>query len=148
MSNLEIGMSNKGQSPGNRKKYDLEERTAQFGEAVIELVTTLRQDPLNSPLVSQTVRAASSVGANHMEADGAECRKCSQHKVSIGKKEAEETTRRLRMGARTNPGGLAERQALSKKAHEPCLTLSSIILAKKQSVTQALRFRSSLTQYS
>ena len=30
-----------------RKKYDLEEGTARFGEAIVELVKTLRQDPVN-----------------------------------------------------------------------------------------------------
>jgi four helix bundle protein len=55
---------------------------------VIEPVKTLRQNLINSPLVSQIVRAASRFGANHMEADGAESRKDFQHKVSICKKEA------------------------------------------------------------
>jgi four helix bundle protein len=68
-------MSNKAQNPNDKKKYDLEERTAQFGEAIIELVRTFPQDPVNSPLISQLVRAATSIGANYMEADGAESKK-------------------------------------------------------------------------
>jgi len=65
-------MSNQAQNPNDKKKYDLEERTAQFGEAIIGLVKTLPKDPINSPLISQIVRAGTSIGANYMEADGAE----------------------------------------------------------------------------
>jgi len=36
-----------------------------------------------SPLISQIVRAATSIGANYMEADGAESKKDFQHKISI-----------------------------------------------------------------
>ena len=84
-------MPNKAQNPDDKRRYDLEERTAQFGEAVIELVKTLLQDPINNPLLSQIVRAATSVGANYMEADGAESKKDFRHKISICKKEAKET---------------------------------------------------------
>jgi four helix bundle protein len=124
-------MPNKAQSPNDKKRYDLEERTARLGEAVIELVRTLRQDPVNSPLVSQIVRAACSVGANYMEADGAESKKDFQHKISICKKEAKETRHWLRMIATANPGRQAECRALSNEAHELTLIFSSILLSTK-----------------
>jgi four helix bundle protein len=124
-------MPNKAQNPNDKKRYDLEERTARLGEAVIELVKTLRQDPINSPLISQIVRAASSVGANYMEADGAESKRDFQHKISICKKEAKETRHWLRMIAQANPTGQAECQALSKEAQELTLIFSSIPLSKK-----------------
>ena len=73
-------------SNDKKKKYDLEERTAQFGQAIIELVKTLPHDPINSPLISQIVRAGTSIGANYMEADGAESRKDFRHRISICKK--------------------------------------------------------------
>lgn len=111
--------------------YDLEERTAQFGEAVIELAKSLVQNSINSPLVSQIVRAATSVGANYMEADGAESRRDFRHKISICKKEAKETKHWLRMIATASPGRQAECQALSKEAHELTLIFSAILLPKK-----------------
>ena len=52
-------------------KYDLEERTAQFGESIILFCKTLKIDPILSPLVNQLIRAATSIGANYMEANGA-----------------------------------------------------------------------------
>jgi len=83
MTNDEAQMSNKTQNPNDKKKYDLEERTAQFGEAIIELVKTFHQDSINSPLINQIVRASTSIGANYMEVDGAESQKDFQHKISI-----------------------------------------------------------------
>jgi len=89
-------MPNKAQTANDKKKCYLEERTAQFGEAVIELVKTYPQDFINSPLVSQTAGAATSVGANYMEADGAESKIDFQHRISICEKEAKETKHWLR----------------------------------------------------
>jgi four helix bundle protein len=124
-------MPNQAQSPNGKKKYDLEERTAQLGEAVIELVKTIRQDTINSPLISQIVRAASSVGANYVEADGAESKKDFQHKISICKKEAKETKHWLRMITSANPGRQAECRVLSNEARELTPIFSSILLSKK-----------------
>jgi hypothetical protein len=70
MSKPKVQMPNKAQNPNDKKKYDLEERTARFGQAIIELAKTFPQDPVNNPLISQIVRAATSIGANYMEADG------------------------------------------------------------------------------
>ena len=83
MSNDKAQMPKGVQNPNDKRKYDLEERITQFGEATIELVKTFRQDPVNSPLVSQLVRAATSVGANHMGAYGAGSKRDFQHKISI-----------------------------------------------------------------
>ena len=52
----EVQMTNEG------RKYDLEERTALFGEAIIEFVKMLPNNPINNPLISQIVRAGTSVG--------------------------------------------------------------------------------------
>jgi four helix bundle protein len=124
-------MPNKAPSPNDKKKYDLEERTAQFGEATIELVKMVPKDPISSPLISQIVRAATSVGANYVEADGAESKRDSQHKISICKKESKETRHWLRMIAKANPSREADCQALSKEAHELTLIFSSILLSGK-----------------
>lgn len=59
----------------NDKNFDLEERTAKFGEDVIEFLKTIKIDVINKELVSQLVRSATSVGANYQEADGAVSKK-------------------------------------------------------------------------
>jgi four helix bundle protein len=53
------------------RRYDLEERTAVFGEAIIVLLKTFAATPITTPLISQLVRAATSVGVNYCEADDA-----------------------------------------------------------------------------
>jgi four helix bundle protein len=132
MANDKAQMSDKAQNPNDKKKYDLEERTAQFGEAIIELVKTFPQDPVNSPLINQIVRAATSIGANYMEADGAESKKDFQHKISICKKEAKETKHWLRMIAKANPSRRDECQELFREAQELSLIFSSILLPRKK----------------
>jgi hypothetical protein len=56
-------------------KYDLEERTAQFGEAVIDFVRTIPQGPVTNRLIDQLVGCGTSIGANYCEADDAVSRK-------------------------------------------------------------------------
>src|SRR4051794_6636971 len=52
-----------------KRVYDLEERTALFGEAIIRFAKKIPQNPVNNRLVAQLVRAGTSVGANYCEAD-------------------------------------------------------------------------------
>ena len=52
-------------------KYDLEERTARFGENIIDFLKTITRNEINKPLISQLVRSATSIGANYMEANQA-----------------------------------------------------------------------------
>jgi hypothetical protein len=40
----------------NDKKYDLEERTARFGENVMDFVKLLERNEINRPLISQVIR--------------------------------------------------------------------------------------------
>jgi len=43
MSNYKAQMSNQAQNPNNKKNYDLEERTAKFGEDIIEFSRKLEE---------------------------------------------------------------------------------------------------------
>jgi four helix bundle protein len=131
MTNYKAQMPNQAQNPNDKKKYDLEERTAQFGEAIIEFAKILPKDPVNNPLISQLVRAGTSIGANYMEADGAESKKDFQHKISICKKESKETKHWLRMITKANPSRRDECQKLFREAQELSLIFSSILLPKK-----------------
>src|SRR3989339_269980 len=95
-------MTNQCQN-NNDKKYDLEERTASFGEKIIKFVRLLPEDTVTRPIILQLVRSATSIGANYMEADTAESKKDFQHKIGIARKEAKETMHWLRMLAKANP---------------------------------------------
>ena len=54
----------KNQTP--QPVYDLEERTARFGEAVIDFAKTIPRDPVTERIISQLIGAGTSVGANYI----------------------------------------------------------------------------------
>ncbi len=120
-------MTNQIQNPNNKKKYDLADRTAKFGEDIIEFAKTLSSTSVNRPLIGQIVRSGTSIGANYMEADGAESKKDFRHKISIAKKESKETMHWLRMVAKANPDKQETCRLLWKEAHELALIFSSIL---------------------
>jgi len=74
-----------------KNKYDLEERTAKFGEEIIKFVKKMPESLIIKPLISQLVRAGTSVGANYCEADDTESKKDFKHKIGICKKELRES---------------------------------------------------------
>src|SRR3989344_1386545 len=111
-------------------KYDLEERTAQFGEAIIDLSKSVRQTFVNKPIINQLIRSATSVGANYMEADVAESKTDFRHKIGICKKEAKETLHWLRMLSRAAPEKQTECRKLWREAHELLFIFSAILKRK------------------
>lgn len=119
-------MPNQAQNPKS-KKYDLEERTAKFGENVIEFASGLPDTPVNRSLINQVVRSGTSIGANYTEADGAESGKDFKHKIAICKKESKETKHWFRMIAKANPNKAEKCRELWQEAHELSLIFSSIL---------------------
>jgi len=112
-------------------QYDLEERTAKFGEAVIDFVKTLKQNPINSPLISQIVKSATSIGANYCEANNASSKKDFKNKIFICKKESSETKHWLRMIARANQDEKDKCKLLWKEVNELTMIFSKIITSLK-----------------
>ncbi|MBI5766005.1 four helix bundle protein [Candidatus Falkowbacteria bacterium] len=106
--------------------YDLEERTAKFGENVILLVKTLKGSDINGPLIRQIIRSATGVGANYMEANQGSSKKDFKNKIRISQKEANETKHWLRMIAVANPDKKEECRKLWSEAHELTLIFSKI----------------------
>lgn len=119
--------NNKSISNGKCQSYDLEERTARFGETVISFATSIRRDVINLPLISQLIRSATSIGANYCEADGASSKKDFRNKISICKKEAKETKHWLRMIVQANPGLKDEARKLWTEVQQLTLIFSAII---------------------
>lgn len=110
----------------NRKQYDLEERTAVFGESIIALCKRVRQDAVAKSLVSQLVRSATSIGANYMEANGASSKKDFANKIFICKKEAQETKHWLRMLASSDPALRDDIRKLWQECQELTLIFQKI----------------------
>lgn len=113
------------------KKFDLEERTSVFGEDVINFAKQIPQNPINNPLITQFVKAGTSIGANYCEADSAESRKDFEHKMGICKKESKETRYWLRMIARACPELKDRARILWKESNELLLIFSKIIKNSK-----------------
>ncbi len=106
--------------------YDLEERTAKFGENVIRFMSTLPKNETNKILINQIIRSATSVGANYMEANQASSKKDFKNKISICRKEANETKYWLRMVLSANKEKSDECKKLWAESHELLLIFSKI----------------------
>ena len=115
-----------------KKKFDLEERTAKFGEDIIEFARELPKTVITIPLIGQLIRAGTSVGANYCEADCAESKKDFEHKLGICKKESKESKHWLRMIAKALPEKKDKARKLWQEANELNLIFTSIIKKLKQ----------------
>ena len=116
----------------DKKNFDLEERTAKFGESVIVLCKSVKKDQVSTPLISQIVRSATSIGANYMEANNASSRKDFRNKIYICKKEVQETKHWLRMMAVSIPEQADVLRGLWKEAHELNLIFQKITSTLKK----------------
>jgi len=111
--------------------YDLEERTAKFGEAIIDFCRMLSQDVVSKPIINQLIRSGTSIGANYMEANGASSRNDFRNKIFICKKEAHETKHWLRMLLRCFPDKKSDIMKLWKEAQELTLIFQKITSSLK-----------------
>lgn len=111
--------------------YDLEERSARFGEDVIEFLKTIHVTPITKSLIEQLVRASTSIGANYCEADDSGTRKEFRHRISICKRESRESKHWLRMIAKAAPEKKAPARKLWQEAKELHLIFCAIYRGTK-----------------
>jgi len=107
-------------------RYDLHERTALFGEAIIRLAAKIPVTPVSQRMISQLVGAGTSVGANYCEADDADSKKDFRHKIGICRKESKETKYWLRMIVVAAPELRDEARVLWQEAKELNLIFGKI----------------------
>jgi len=107
-------------------KYNLEDRTAKFGERVILFCRILNEDSITRPLINQLIRSATSIGANYMEANGASSRTDFRNKIYICKKEAQETKHWIRMLSVAIPDKKDELRELWQEAQELTMIFQKI----------------------
>ena len=86
--------------PAAGKPYDLEERTALFGEAIIDFLKRVPVNPITRRLIDQLSGAGTSIGANYCEADDAPSKKAFRNSIATCKREAREAKFFIRMIAR------------------------------------------------
>jgi len=107
-------------------KYDLEERTAKFGEEIIKFAKKIPINPVTIRIIPQLVAAGTSIGANYGEADDAESNKDFKHKIGICKKESREVKNWLRIIVVACPELKDEARKLWQEAKELNLIFNSI----------------------
>ena len=110
-----------------KHKFDLEERTAKFGIAVIDFARKISEDSITRPLIVQLVRAGTSVGANYCEANDAESKKDFIHKIGICKKEAHESMYWFHMIGVAVPASKDAARKLWQEAKELNLIFAAIM---------------------
>ena len=112
--------------PAPKQVYDLEERTARFGEAVIDFANTIPRTAVTRRLIEQLVGCRTSVGANYCEADDAVSKKEFRLRCGTCKKEARETKYFLRMVVRAAPELKPQARPLWQEAEELHLIFAKI----------------------
>ncbi|OGG11920.1 four helix bundle protein [Candidatus Gottesmanbacteria bacterium RBG_13_45_10] len=107
--------------------YDLEERTAKFGENIVKFCKGISVTGVSAPIIHQLVRSGTSIGANYMEANGASSRRDFVNKIFICKKEAQETKHWLRMFAVCEPTRKDDIKLLWQECQELTLIFQKIV---------------------
>jgi four helix bundle protein len=106
--------------------YDLAERTARFGEAVIDFANIIPQTAVTWRLIEQLAGCGTSVGANYCEADDAVSKREFRLRCGTCKKEARETKYFLRMIVRAVPELKPQAGPLWQEARELHLIFAQI----------------------
>jgi four helix bundle protein len=109
-----------------RHAFDLEERTAQFGEAIIRFCKRIPRGPENNRLIDQLVGCSTSIGANYCEANERVSKKDFKNTIGRCVKEAKETKFFLRMIAASEPNLADEARKLYREVKELHLIFASI----------------------
>jgi four helix bundle protein len=110
----------------SRHPFDLEERTAVFGEAFIGFAKTIPRSPGNDRLVGQLVGCGTSIAANYCEANERVSKKDFRNTIGRCVKEAKETKYFLRLIAAAEPRLADDARALYREAKELHLIFASM----------------------
>jgi four helix bundle protein len=105
---------------------DLGERTARFGEAVIDFAKKVPVNPVTERLIPQLVGAGTSVGSNYCEADEAVSKKDYRYRIAYCKKESRESKFFVRMIVRAVPELREDGRPLWQEAKELHLIFAKI----------------------
>jgi four helix bundle protein len=109
------------------QKYDLEGRTALFGESVVEFAKLIPANQVTRSLIDQVVRSGTSIGANYCEADDASTKKEFRQKIGYCRKESRETKHWLRMIVKAVPELRDQAAPLWQEAKELHLIFAAIL---------------------
>lgn len=115
--------------------YDLEERTLKFSKNLIDFLKVCPKNNITFPLIDQTLRAGTSIGANYREANGASSKKDFYNKIFICKKESKESLYWLELLGKTldDEKLLKQCSALWSESKEFILIFGKIVSNRKVS---------------
>src|SRR2546430_8802195 len=105
---------------------DLEERTAQFGEAIVQFCKKIPRDPTSDRLIGQLTGCGTSVGANYCEANERVSKKDFRNIIGRCVKEAKETKYFLRLIAAAEPRLAEAARTLYREAKELHMIFASM----------------------
>ncbi len=87
----------------NSKRFDLEDRTLEYGKRIIAMAKALPKNIINLKLIDQVVRSGTSVVSNYREANETETKKDFRFRIRICRKEGKETIYWLKLIVEANP---------------------------------------------
>jgi four helix bundle protein len=112
------------------RQFDLEERTARFGESIIAFAKRIALNVITEPLLGQLVKSATSIGANYCEADDAGSNKEFRYRISVCKRESRESKHWLRMIVAAEPDHKSDARVLWQEAKELHLIFAAIFRSR------------------
>lgn len=113
-------------SNSKQNKYDLEERTLNFTQKVIEYIEKLPKSLANTEISKQLIRASGSIGANYIEANESLGKKDFLMKAKTCKKESKESRYWLKL-SKPNPEDNQEKECLIQESTELMKIFGSIV---------------------
>lgn len=114
------------------KELEFEQRLQKFAASVIALCREIKINPYNRAIIDQVIRSAASIGANYTEANCASLKRDFVAKVSISRKESQETKFWLKLLLDTEPEFKNSIELLWQECHEVSLIFHKIIYTIKQ----------------
>ena len=113
------------------KVYDLKQRTFIFSVGTIKFLETLPNDYISRIIGQQLLRAATSIGANIIEAQAASSKKDFANYYNIALKSANETKYWFLLLKSMNRGNKEESEKLLKEVDEICKILAKSLLTMR-----------------
>lgn len=113
-------------------KTELEGRTKIFSVRIVHIIRSFPKTIDGFELARQLLRASTSIGANHREANRAESKSDFIHKIGIAEKEASEMVYWLEICKSVALGSTADADSLHKEASELLAIITTIGRKAKQ----------------
>lgn len=119
----------------SQSKREIHDRIYKFVLLVLQSIKFVPKTTENLVLIKQVIRSSSSIGANALEADGAETKKEFIHRFTISKKEAKESFYWLSLITDHNPNLKVRFSSLLDECKQLILIISKIVInAKKEKI--------------